>query len=241
MDSWKILPLILAVSIFSSDALSAGKARPRRKNTSLRAKEKITVPVNVGIGPTAFMFFGPVADDQLIHPGIRVNVFAALDAAFIKKNINRVPRQYRKQAKNMRGEIRYSPLWWLPESLVLSPKTENTGIFGVNFKPFSLGLALSDAPRLDVSAGLLLSYAYITSTTLPSPTHFLRPGLELKAELEFPIQQDFRISIGWASSLYPPQEVGGDVFKMGDPDVSIWHIGQAFVLLHFRFPYETEI
>jgi hypothetical protein len=104
-----------------------------------------------------------------------------------------------------------------------------------------LGLALSDAPRLDVSAGLLLSYAYITSTTLPSPTHFLRPGLELKAELEFPIQQDFRISIGWASSLYPPQEVGGDVFKMGDPDVSIWHIGQAFVLLHFRFPYETEI
>ena len=86
MKSWKLLPLILIFALFSSSAIAAGK--PRKRNVSLRAKEKITVPVNVGIGPTAFMFFGPVADYHLIHPGIRVNVFAALDAAFIRKNIN---------------------------------------------------------------------------------------------------------------------------------------------------------
>lgn len=233
------LAAALLLLLVSSDALAVSKPRPKRR--SLPRKEKVTVPVNVGIGPTAFMFTGPVANDQLFHPGVRVNVFAALDRQFILKNIHRVPRQYRGQAKNIRGEVRYSPLWFLPESLVLSPRLDNTGIFGVNFRPMGLGLALSENPRLDVNAGLLLSYAYISSKTLPSPTHFLRPGLELKAELEFPIEQDFRISVGWSSSLYPPQEVGGPVFKWGEPSASIWHVGQAFLLFHFRFPYETEI
>lgn len=221
------------------DAEAANNRRPKRR--SLPRKEKISVPVNVGVGPSAFMMFGPVADDQLVHPGIRLNVFAALDPAFIRKHINRVPRQYRKQARTMRGEIRYSPLWYLPESIILSPQFENTGIFGINFKPMGAGISLSENPRLDLSLGLLFSYAYVTSKTLPGPTHFLRPGLELKTEIEFPLQQDFRISLGWSSSLYPPQEVGGKVFEWGDTERSIWHVGQAFLLFHFRFPYETEI
>ena len=231
------LILLSLLCLCISDAQAA--KRPARR--SYVPKQKVEVPVNLGIGPTGFIFFGPVADDQTFHPGVRVNVFAALNKEFILKHINRVPRQYRKQVRTMRGEIRYSPLWWLPESLVLSPQLDNTGIFGVNFKPIGLGLALSESPRLDVGAGLLFSYAYISSKTLPSPTHFLRPGLELKAELEFPIQRDFRISVGWSSSLYPPQEVGGKVFEIGELDQSIWHVGQAFLLLHFRFPYETEI
>lgn len=234
-----VILIFLICLALSADALAANTRRPKRR--SLPRKEKITVPVNVGVGPSAFMLFGPVAEDQLVHPGLRLSVFAALDPAFIRKHIKRVPRQYRKQAQSMRGEIRYSPLWYLPESVILSPQFENTGIFGIHFKPIGAGLALSQNPRLDVNLGLLMSYAYITSKTLPGPTHFLRPGLELKAELEFPVKQDFRISLGWSSSLYPPQEIGGDVFKWGDTEQSIWHIGQAFLLFHFRFPYETQI
>lgn len=234
----RFIALFCMLTLLAADAEAA--KRPARRRSPPR-KEKVSVPVNLGIGPAGFVMTGPIADDQAMHPGLRINVFAALDKDLILKQIARVPRQARKRARNIRGEIRYSPLWWLPESLILSPQFDNTGIFGINFRPVGIGVALSDAPRFDIGAGLLVSYAYVTSKTIPSPTHFLRPGIELKAELEFPIQQNFRVSVGWSSSLYPPQEVGGEIFKIGELDDSIWHVGQAFLLLHFRFPYEAEI
>lgn len=210
------------------------------KSGSKRSSDEITVPVNVGVGPALFTLTGPVADDQFWHYGLRLDVFAALSPELIRENLHRVPRQYRSMAKGIKTEVRYSPLWFLPESLIISP-SDTTDIYGVNFKPIDLGITLNESPRLSVSAGLLLSYAYISSETLESPTHFLRPGLGLSAELEFPIADAFRVSVGWQSSLYPPQTVGGPVFEWGDLDDSIWHIGQAFLLLHFRFPYTTSL
>jgi len=216
------------------------KSAPRKSSTKARSNE-ITLPVNIGIGPAAFTLTGPVADDQFWHPGLRIDVFALISPELIRQNLHRVPKQYRKMAAGIKTELRYSPLWYLPESLIISPSFNNTGIFGVNFNPISLTLPLSQSPRFSLAAGLLLSYAYISSDTLPSPTHFLRPGLGLKAELEVPFSDSFLISIGWQSSLYPPQEVGGPVFALGELDNSIWHIGQAFLLLHFRFPYTTQL
>lgn len=215
--------------------------KPTGKATTTSRPGEVTLPVNVGIGPAAFTLTGPVADDQFFHPGLRIDVFAVISPELIRQNINRVPKKYRKQALGIKSELRYSPLWYLPESLILAPAFNNTGIFGVNFNPLSLSIPLSESPRLSLSAGLLLSYAYIASDTLPSPTHFLRPGLGLKAEAEFPLSKSFLVSLGWQSSLYPPQEVGGAILEWGELDTSIWHIGQAFLLFHFRFPYTTTL
>ena len=81
--------------------------------------------------------------------------------------------------------------------------------------------------------------AYIFSDTLPD-THFLRPGASLGADLEFQLAKSFLVSVGWESTFYVPQELGG----LGLPDSlgdGIFHVGQAYLQLHFRFPYTTTL
>lgn len=229
---------------FPMDA-DAAKKRKRKKKRAPRVAKKaeVTVPVNVGVAPTLFMFYGPVMEDQTFHTGLRFDVFAIINQATIKQARHKIPRKYRKLALNAaKGEgIRFRPAWYIPKNIVFSPKVNNTGVFGVNFAPFAFRLALSQSPRLSVSSNLLLTYNYVYSDTLPSPTHFLRPGLEIGADLELPMSKDFRLSIGYTSAFYPPQEIGGEVFKWGDPAESIWHVGQLYLMFHFRFPYTTRI
>jgi hypothetical protein len=40
------------------------------------------------------------------------------------------------------------------------------------------------------------------------------------------------VSFGWSSGFYIPQKLGA--FAVASTDQSIWHIGQAFLKLHFR-------
>ena len=61
----------------------------------------------------------------------------------------------------------------------------------------------------------------------------------MRANLEIPFSDTVLLSMSWTSQLYPPQEVGGSILRWGPPGESIWHIGQATVLLHVRFPYRT--
>ncbi len=207
------------------------------------AQRRVTAPVDVGIGPAAFLFFGPVFDDQPIHTGVKISVEAVLDKEWLRKNQRLIPARYRKAALSS-GEIRFSPaiLALVPDSLIISPKTRNTGIYGATWKPMGLGLPLSSSPvRFSIDAGLIVTYAYLYSDleTLPT-THFLRPGLQLGADLEFQLTKSFLISIGWDSSVYIPQRLGA--FEETKPlSESIFHVGQAYLQLHFRFPYTTTL
>jgi hypothetical protein len=204
---------------------------------------KVTAPVDVGVGPAAFFFFGPVFEDQPLHTGLKLNVEAVLDEEWLRKNQALIPRKYRKQALRS-GEIRFSPavLALIPDSLIISPKYRNTGIYGATWKPVGIGLPLSSSPvRFSIDAGLLLTYAYLYSDleTLGT-THFLRPGLQLGADLEFQLSKSFLISIGWDSALYIPQRLG--TFSETKPlSESIFHVGQAYLMFHFRFPYTTNL
>jgi hypothetical protein len=207
------------------------------------AQRRVTAPVDVGVGPAAFLFFGPVFDDQPIHTGLKISVEAVLDREWLRKNQRLIPRKYRSQALKS-DEIRFSPavLALIPDSLIISPRYRNTGMYGATWKPFGLGLPLSSSPvRFSLDAGLILTYAYLYSSleTLPT-THFLRPGLQLGADLEFQISKSFLISIGWDSALYVPQRLG--TFSELQPiRESIFHVGQAYLQLHFRFPYTTSL
>lgn len=203
------------------------------------AAQKVTVPVDVGVGPAVFMFFGPVFEDQPLHTGLKLSVDAVLDKEWLRKNQRVIPARYRKQATKVE-EIRISPSIFIPDSFIISPKYRDTGMYGITFKPLGLGLPLSSSPvRFTVGAGLVLSYAYIFSDTLPD-THFLRPGAEVGADLEFQLAKSFLISVGWESTFYVPQELGG----LGLPDTlgdGIFHVGQAYLQFHFRFPYSTRL
>jgi hypothetical protein len=208
------------------------------------AAEPVTVPVDVGVGPATYLLTGRVADDQPLHFGIKISVQAIIDQEMIRRYQHRIPAGVRRQALRMK-EVRYSPSLLIPDALIISPAVENTGVYGVTWRPISAGLTLLDGPgaRLQLAAGLLLTYAYIHSNQPQVPeTHFARPGLDVGAELEFAPGQPVSVSLGWFSGFYLPQELGGFGLGRGrDLADVLWHVGQAFVKLHFRFPYTTTL
>lgn len=207
---------------------------------ALALAKPIKVPVDVGVGPSAHLISGPVFADQPIHTGLSLSVQAIINKKLIRKYKKRIPSQYRAAALRM-NEIRYAPFIWLPETLFISPGINGTGMYGATWRPISLGLTPMLKPvRFSLNAGLRLTYIFIHSTKLPSPTHFLRPGIDLRAEVEVPLSKKVLFSLSWTSQFYPPQEVGGEILKWGRLEDSIWHIGQANVMFHYRFPYKTK-
>ena len=195
--------------------------------------------VDVGVGPAAFLFFGPVFRDQPVHLGLKVSLEAVLDRAWLRRNRRYVPRSYRGLADRV-DEVRITPSLLVPDALILSPKFADTGMFGATWRPFSVGLPLVSQERsqLTLSLGVLATYAYLFSDTLPD-THFLRPGADLSLELEVAASRTFLVSFGWQSALYVPQELGSLGF--GPLDASLFHVGQAFLKLHFRFDKRVRL
>jgi hypothetical protein len=212
--------------------------------------EPITVPVDVGVGPAAYVINGPIFDDQPIHTGLKISIQAIIDQATIKAHQDRIPPSFRQQALRMR-EVRYTPSIFIPDTLIISPKYRNTGIYGVTWRPISISVPLvdTDAVRLGLGAGLLLTYAFIYSDLPEIPTtHFLRPGIDLGAELEIAITPSCLVSLGWSSGFYVPQGLGtlglgpfGDTRDWDGLRQTLWHFGQGFVKLHFRFPYSANL
>ena len=110
---------------------------------------KVTVPVDIGVGPATHMITGPVQEDQLLHTGLKVSVQAIIDKKTIKKNKKRIPKRYRSYAKKM-NEVRFSPSIFIPDTLFISPKgTRNTGMMGIAWQP--VGHCCSSAWRMEAS------------------------------------------------------------------------------------------
>jgi hypothetical protein len=102
------------------------------------------------------------------------------------------------------------------------------------------GLTLSHKPaRFAIRADVLLTYAYLSSDTLPT-THLLRPGASLGLDMELPLSKNFLISLGWESALYVPQGLGS-LNLVPWQEAALFHLGQAYLKLHFRFPYTTQL
>jgi len=199
----------------------------------------VTVPADVGVGPAVYAISGPVGRDQPLHFGLKLSVQAIIDRETLRQNEKRIPPKYRQLAQSV-NEVRFSPSLLIPDSLILSPKFRSTGIYGVTWRPVGLSLPLlTGALRLTLDAGVLLTYAYLHSDVLPD-THFLRPGLDLGARAEVALSRSLLISLGWSSGIYVPERLG-DLGAVAPLDQSIWHLGQAFLQLHVRFPYTARL
>lgn len=226
--------VLLLILCFVSEAFA--QRRPARQPR--QRPQPVTIPLNIGIGPAALFMTGPIQDDQLVHGALIIDTFAVIDAVLIRKFAHRIPRQYRAALAGQ-PEVRFKPieLGLIPSNIIISPKLNGTGMYGLSLRPISLGSAFyGRGTRFGVGAGLDLTYIFIHSDTLASPTHFLRPGLDLQADFEVAVTDSFLFSIGWRSTLYPPQEVGGSILEWGDLDQSIWHVGQAYLMFHGRVP-----
>lgn len=201
----------------------------------------LQVPVEVGAGPSAFIFTGQVFEDQPVHFGLALSAAAVLDRKFLKKHKKRVPARYRALISRM-DEVRIS-YWWLPDTLIISPPVwGGTQMYGISWRPLSLGVPLvKKGVRITASVGPRLTWLFIHSTSIPSPTHFLRPGLDARLNMEIPVSQRFRFSVGGASQVYIPQRIGAGFFEIGPMRENIWHIGQLYLKFQVRFPMRVSL
>jgi len=144
----------------------------------------------------------------------------------------------------------------IPRTLLISPAglsdSGQSAMYGAMWDLIGLGVGLGP---LTVSANVQATYAYIsyldgdeaqtptkTPTKTPKSMHFLRPGLTLSAEVPLRFNDTVGMSLGWRSTFYPPQELGGGVTALEmTREGTIWHIGQAYVTLDVRFPYSTRL
>lgn len=218
--------------------------------TSARA---VTVPVEVATGPALFQLDRPrfgaepnaLAADQPWHFGWRLEIAAVIDEEWAREHPAYVPPQHRKRLAEV-GEVRYSPavLSLIPRSVIISPKFWDTGVYGSTWEFVRVGVAGGlEAVRIRARGGLIGTYAFMHSDSdrLPSTFHFIRPGLDLELGLYVPIGDAGGFSLGWTSNVYIPQAIGGGVFQFtGDRGV-LWHIGEAYALLHVRFPYDANM
>lgn len=231
-------------------AKSKGKRRPSRK----RAPKEVTVPVELSVGPAFFAFSnpysggevlgGPLTQGQMFHYGLRIDIAAIITHEFVQKNPRLVPRKYKSMFKPG-SEVRFTPgiLALIPRDIIISPKFNDTGIYGANWELMAIGIDLLSASRanLNLGAGLLATYVYIDSDLPDTSTHFLRPGISLGLSAGAMLSDSFGLRIGWNSNFYIPQAIGGGVLEMGKGDQSLWHIGEAYLQLRFRFPFTTTI
>ena len=212
------------------------------------------VPVQVGVGPAGNMMGGPtfedglgwggrLYDDQAIHSGLKIDIRAVISGELVRQHPGMVPRQYRSQIQQS-GEVRYAPgiVSLIPTSLFLSPPIGDASAWGATWSLLGLGVPFTPSPVRTSARGAVITTAmYIDSPSVADHYVFLRPGVELKVDVEFQLAEDFLISVGWASQVYLPQDLDGGILSAGGFDEdSLWHIGQFYIQGHLRIPYAHE-
>lgn len=214
----------------------------------------VQVPVDVGFGPAGYWFPGPLLDNRgaVPHFALVFDVAAIIDKATIEQNWDRIPQKYRGMAAGV-TEARIGPSIFIPSALYISPKVDalnGTGLYGVSWTPIGLTLVSTGRKdprdwnksrgRFSLDAHLLLTYLFIYSDWPGVPTtHFLRPGVQLRAAFQVEVTPRFLISLGGGGQAYVPQVMGG--FGFGPFNESICFTAFTFLKFHVRFPYEVKL
>lgn len=224
------------------------------------------IPVNIGVGPSAF-YVPEHLDDRQPEPfyGLRLHIKAVIDRDALRKNKNKIPAQYRAAVEKV-DEVRVGYLL-VPETIMIGPRRSPHGpeIYGASWRPLAIDLPLKLGPtRLSIGTGLMITYAYVNTGDYrivdqtdkelkdlgnaaikyrAQTTHFLRPGADLNAEYEVKFSSEFLMSLGWSSAFYVPQEIGGPFFSLGADDLqkSLWRVHQAYLVLHYRMPVQVSL
>jgi hypothetical protein len=224
---------------------------------STSALASVTVPADLGIGPEGVWFFGPLVANRgaVPHFALSFNLHAVIDRAWIQQNQHAIPASYRGMADRV-NEVKIGPSIFIPSRLYISPPIDalgGTGMFGVSWTPIGLTLVSTGQKdtsawnksrgRLVIDSSLLLTYLFVFNTLgleFVPPTHFFRPGLELKLTTIISVTKSFLISLGGGAQLYVPQRLG-NWLEFGPLDQAMFVTAFAFLKFHVRFPYEANL
>lgn len=216
----------------------------------------VKVPADLGIGPEGFWFFGPLTANRgaVPHFALAFELAAIIDRDWLEQNQAAIPPKYRSMAERV-TELRIGPSIFIPSALYLSPPIDalgSVGLFGATWTPIGLTLVNTgqnsrrdwnrSRGRLRLDGNLLLTYLFIFNTAgyaIPT-THFLRPGLELRANILINVTDRFILGLGGGGQLYVPQRLGA-FLELGPLDEAMFVSAFAFLQFHFRFPYEVSL
>ena len=198
---------------------------------------KVTVPVDVGVGPCAVVPNGDAFAQQPVYGALRFSLQAVIDKETLQQNKKRIPKEYRSMVKDM-DEVRITPKIWIPDVVYLSPPVQGTGLYGLGWRFLGVGVPLGP---IDIDAAVIATATYLHGPGLES-TLFLRPGLSAGVEFEQALDTDstWLFSLGWESRLHIPQELGGFGIS-ADPLNDLWHLGHGYLKVHRRFPYTVRL
>lgn len=212
-------------------------------------EQEFTVPVNLGFGPELNYYNGAVGKEKLFHYGIKLDIHAFIDREVLSKNRNKIPKKWRKQVGKL-SSVKIGKMY-IPESIIISPKTGKTGIYGINFRPVGLGTGLVSGPFLGVNLGLGLNATYLcihSDALFAGETskvmHFLRPGIDAKLNVQFKISRGFQLSAGAEGTGYVPQELSSrsKIGEIGEfNDKSLWYMGQLYFIVNVRVPKKVKL
>jgi hypothetical protein len=224
---------------------------------ALPARAGVTVPADLGIGPEGVWFFGPLTDNRgaVPHFALSFNLHAVIDKEWIEANQHVIPQQYKRMASGIE-ELRIGASIFIPSRLYISPPIDalgGTGMFGATWSPLGLTLLSTGQKssrdwnksrgRFILDTHLLLTYLFVFNTLgrqdVPT-THFLRPGLELKATILIAATERFLVSLGGGAQVYVPQRLGTFI-EFVPLNEAMWLSAFAFLKFHFRFPYEVSL
>lgn len=236
---------LLALTLLATFLLSLGGGEvyaKGKKTKRKRRREPVTIPVEVGVGPAAHVFFGDLQEQQNMYYGARINLEAVIDKALIKKFDRKIPKKYRKMARSLNEvRVRPFPLSLVPKTLIISPG-DKSSMYGAGWDLFGLGGGLGP---LKLGLNLQVLYSHITyqdSAQRQQSMNFLRPGAVASLSLPLQITESVGFNIGWRSTFVPPQEIGGDILALKkSTEGTIWHIGQGYAMITFRIPYTTKL
>ena len=210
----------------------------------------IEAPIELSIGPTAYWLAGREAKrrNTTLHTGLRLRVGRVITEREIREHRDEagLPVSWHEQAR-FAGHVTLSVDPWsllLPNEIIVSPSViDESAMYGASWRFFSLGYQLIPEPRrttMVVSAAPRLTVAQLTTTPSrnePSvATWFVRPGLDVEAEIRWRLADSIRLGLGYTQHFYPPQRLGGGVLEFGPFQETIWTIGQPWVVFHLRFP-----
>lgn len=207
------------------------------------------IPINVGVGPSLFSIPDSIQIAQ-VKPffGFNLKIKAIIDKETIEKNKAKIPPKFRSAVEKT-NEVRIGYLY-IPANIMIAPGDdgEQPSIYGATWKPISIDLPVKLGPAtLSFGTELVVTYAMITAAVASSEntesklerttTHFIRPGLSLNAELDYPLSKAFVFSLGATSSYYIPQKLKG----AGANRDSLWRVGEMRATLNYRFPIEVKL
>jgi len=224
---------------------------------ALPAFAGVMVPADLAIGPAGYWFFGPLTANRgaVPHFALAFDLAAVIDRDWLDQNERQIPAKYKGMADSI-TELRIGPSIFIPSTLYISPPIDalgSVGLFGATWNPLGLTLINTGKNRardgnksrghVKIDTGLLLTYLYVFNTAgfpgVPS-THFLRPGLQLRASVIINVTQNFLISFGGGAQIYVPQRMGTFI-EFGPLSEAMWLTVFAFLQFHFRFPYEVTL